>query len=158
MAKKCLRIDFQNATGHRFQNEFLRPNGTITPEWFAANTITYQEGHVTDGYYYGCKAYFLVVDGILTSKWAVRPDPPIEDPGNPNCPAGTVGPAPKPIMYDCINGKCLPQNNYNTPGFYESLAACESICGFGCSGKCISNAEWAQIENLSNHLKVKNCS
>jgi hypothetical protein len=60
--------------------------------------------------------------------------------------------------YDCINGACIQKTAYNTPGIYNSLAECESICGTGCSGKCISNVEWAQIEGLANQLKSKNCS
>jgi hypothetical protein len=62
------------------------------------------------------------------------------------------------IYYDCINGACTLNSVYNTPGFYASLSACEVACGSGCSGKCISNSEWAQIEGLANQLKNKNCS
>lgn len=60
--------------------------------------------------------------------------------------------------YDCINGACLPKTQYNTPGIYASLAECEQACGTGCSGKCISNSDWATIEGLSNQLKQRNCS
>jgi hypothetical protein len=63
--------------------------------------------------------------------------------------------APK---YDCINSACTAKSIYNTPGFYNSLEECEQACGSGCSGKCISNSEWAQIEGLANQLKNKNCS
>jgi hypothetical protein len=64
-------------------------------------------------------------------------------------------PAPS---YDCINGACLPQGTYDTPGLYESLEECQTACGTGCSGKCISNSDWTQIEGLANKLKQKNCS
>jgi hypothetical protein len=60
--------------------------------------------------------------------------------------------------YDCINAACVSKNTYNTPGIYNSLAECEQACGTGCSGKCISNSDWAQIEGLANQLKNKNCS
>jgi hypothetical protein len=66
------------------------------------------------------------------------------------CPAST--------SYDCINGACISKVIYNTPGMYESLEVCETACGTGCSGKCISNSDWVQIEGLANKLKQKNCS
>ena len=62
------------------------------------------------------------------------------------------------ILYDCINGACTPTTKYQTLGLYKSLAECEEACGTGCSGKCISNSEWAQIEGLSGQLKSRNCS
>ncbi|OYD93134.1 hypothetical protein CDG76_20795 [Nostoc sp. 'Peltigera membranacea cyanobiont' 210A] len=61
------------------------------------------------------------------------------------------------VKYDCINGACIPKTTYNTPGIYQSLSECETACGTGCSGKCVSNSEWAQIEGLSNQLKNRNC-
>ncbi|MBE8990638.1 hypothetical protein [Nostoc sp. LEGE 12450] len=60
--------------------------------------------------------------------------------------------------YDCINGACIKANVYDTPGIHESLSECETACGTGCSGKCISNSDWAQIEGLSGQLKNRNCS
>jgi hypothetical protein len=59
--------------------------------------------------------------------------------------------------YDCINGACLKAGVYNSPGFYASLSECEKACGLGCSGKCLSNVDWAAIEGLANRLKNKNC-
>lgn len=59
--------------------------------------------------------------------------------------------------YDCVNGACIKKTVYNTPGFYKSLAECETACGTGCSGKCLSNQEWSQITDLANKLKQKNC-
>ncbi|MBW4673353.1 MAG: hypothetical protein KME52_04850 [Desmonostoc geniculatum HA4340-LM1] len=61
-------------------------------------------------------------------------------------------------LYDCVNGQCFSSDKYNTPGLYQALSDCESTCGVGCSGKCISNADWSQIEGLSNQLKQRNCS
>ncbi|MEH2070286.1 MAG: hypothetical protein V7K47_19370 [Nostoc sp.] len=66
--------------------------------------------------------------------------------------------APPIIAYDCINGACIKKSVYNTPGLYTSLSECETACGTGCSGKCIPNSEWAQIEGLANQLKLRNCS
>jgi len=65
---------------------------------------------------------------------------------------------PAPINYDCINGACIPKTTYNTPGIYATLSDCEVACGTGCSGKCISNADWAAIEGRSSQLKSINCS
>jgi len=60
--------------------------------------------------------------------------------------------------YDCINGACIKKDIYSTPGLYGSLDDCQKACGTGCSGKCVSNSELAQIEGLSSELKSKNCS
>ncbi len=63
-----------------------------------------------------------------------------------------------PTSFDCINGACIKNSVYSTPGFYKSLSECETACGTGCSGKCISNADWVQIESLSNQIMNKICS
>lgn len=60
--------------------------------------------------------------------------------------------------YDCINGACTANTTYGTPGIYQTLSECETACGTGCSGKCISNSDWSQIEGLANQLKQSNCS
>lgn len=33
------------------------------------------------------------------------------------------------IKYDCLNGMCVPQTEYGTPGKYNSLAECQQDCG-----------------------------
>lgn len=56
--------------------------------------------------------------------------------------------------YDCVNGVCTPATN----GFYSSLSECQISCGKqGCSGQCISNSDWSQIQGLSNQLRNRNC-
>lgn len=59
--------------------------------------------------------------------------------------------------YDCINGACIKKTQYNTPGIYNSLSQCETACGTGCSGKCLSNEEWNKISDLAGKLKQRNC-
>ncbi len=98
-------------------------------------------------YFAGQNAYRVYVNGQLllpdagfqlnSANWVLS---------NPNVP------------YDCINGACRPSSEYNTPGLYPSLSACEVACGTGCSGKCISNKDWLTIQSLASHLKHKNCS
>lgn len=79
-------------------------------------------------------------------------------------------------LWDCINGNCVKNSQYNTPGIYQSLEECQSSCGNSsptCAppnvcidpnnycppGKvCISQSEWSQIEGLSNQLRNNNCS
>jgi hypothetical protein len=39
------------------------------------------------------------------------------------------------VFYDCINGECIPKTTYNTPGHYETLAACQAECGT-CENQC----------------------
>ena len=62
------------------------------------------------------------------------------------------------IEYDCINGACTKKDKYETPGLYKSLEECEVACGTGCSGKCLSNKDWQQIQNLSSQIKNKACN
>ena len=64
---------------------------------------------------------------------------------------------PVSIEYDCVNGACVKKTKFSTPGFYKSLSDCETACGTGCSGKCLSNADWNQIKGLANKLKSRNC-
>ncbi|WP_143857025.1 hypothetical protein [Nostoc sp. 'Peltigera membranacea cyanobiont' 213] len=60
--------------------------------------------------------------------------------------------------YDCLNGNCVKDSLYKTPGLYSTISDCENVCGTGCGGKCISNSDWAQIEGFSGQLKNRNCS
>ncbi len=62
------------------------------------------------------------------------------------------------VSYDCINASCVKKTVYNTPGIYQSLSDCETACGIGCSGKCLSNEEWSRIQDLANKLRQRNCS
>lgn len=62
------------------------------------------------------------------------------------------------VSYDCINGACTNKNVHKTPGLYASLSECQLACGTGCGGKCLSNADWAKIESLSNQIMNKTCN
>ena len=76
-----------------------------------------------------------------------------------NCDACKNPPPPPVSRYDCINGSCVDKGTYSTPGFYESLAACEQNCGPGCGGHCISNEDLAKIRKLAAMVKNnKDCS
>jgi hypothetical protein len=73
-------------------------------------------------------------------------------------PKNSQPPLPGFSRYDCLNGSCIPSGTYSTPGIYESLEECEVNCGGqGCSGKCLTNAEWAAIVGRSENLKNINC-
>lgn len=60
--------------------------------------------------------------------------------------------------FDCLNGACIDQEIYATPGLYPTKADCEQACSSGCGGKCLSYSEWNKINDLANKLKSKNCS
>ncbi|MBD2435828.1 hypothetical protein [Nostoc sp. FACHB-110] len=75
-----------------------------------------------------------------------------------NCSACLSAPPPPADKYDCINAACIKNTVYNTPGFYASLAECQTHCGPGCGGQCISNTDWATIESLAVQLKNQDCS
>jgi hypothetical protein len=78
--------------------------------------------------------------------------------GPGECTSADPPPPPPSPRYDCINGSCLGQSQYGTPGIYESLSACEQNCGPGCGGVCISNSDWAKISSLAAMVKNKDCS
>ena len=61
--------------------------------------------------------------------------------------------------YDCLNGNCVLSNLHNGRGVYDSLAECEAVCGSdsGCNGECVGKGKIAQLKNLANRLKRKNC-
>jgi hypothetical protein len=72
------------------------------------------------------------------------------------------------LKYDCVNGSCVLQTQYSTPGVFSSLTECNAICtSNGCQppganycppGKvCIESAEWSQIEQLTNQVQSKCC-
>lgn len=100
---------------------------------------------------FGCPGLRLFLDGVDQGEdYTFFPDAYIL---STTCiPPGTE------TQYDCINGACIPKSTYNSPGLYASLSDCQVACGTGCSGKCLSNSDWAQIEGLANQLKSRNCS
>jgi hypothetical protein len=61
--------------------------------------------------------------------------------------------------YDCVNGGCVPKVTYNTPGVFETLAACQSGCAknSNCTGECVDPAEIAAHQQAINNLKAKIC-
>ncbi|MDZ7969065.1 MAG: hypothetical protein RM368_29625 [Nostoc sp. DedSLP03] len=68
--------------------------------------------------------------------------------------SGSCNACPTINTYNCVNGACVP----DVTGIYKSLSECEVNCGTNrCSGKCISNSDWAAIEGLSHQLRNRNC-
>lgn len=81
---------------------------------------------------------------------------------------------PDPSKYDCLNGNCVKQSQYNTLGIYNSLADCQAVCANGgaCgSGKqcidpttfcpdgkvCIDQGEFASAEALISKIGSEVC-
>lgn len=60
---------------------------------------------------------------------------------------------------DCLNGGCVPQATYNTPGKYANLAACESGCGKDspCNGECVSADEIAALQQAVATVQTRLC-
>ncbi|MEH2377325.1 MAG: hypothetical protein V7K27_00205 [Nostoc sp.] len=102
-----------------------------------------------DSSYFGCPCKRFFLDGVDQGNgYIFYPDAYVV---STTC----VVVVPK---YDCINGACTLATIHNTNGLYASLSDCEVACGTGCSGKCVSNADWAQIESLSNQIMNRNCN
>jgi hypothetical protein len=60
---------------------------------------------------------------------------------------------------DCVNGGCVPQMTYGTPGVFPNLAACQSGCAknSNCTGECIDPAEIAALQQAAATLQAKIC-
>ncbi|MBE9056351.1 hypothetical protein [Sphaerospermopsis sp. LEGE 08334] len=160
MAKKCWVLYGQGFNGYWY--ELL----------ICADSVTYQFSPTNP--YTGNQPWMQpYVNGVLLgpgSGYVVGTEHaeivtyPIKDQYCPNPRAVRDGscdacyPEPPQAKYDCINGACIPDTTYSTPGLYSTLSECETACGTGCSGKCISNQDWATIEGLAAQLKNKNCS
>jgi hypothetical protein len=61
--------------------------------------------------------------------------------------------------HDCVNGDCVTKTTYNTPGVFETLAACQSGCGqnSNCTGECVSAEELAALQQAANNLRSRLC-
>lgn len=162
MTKKCF-VAFGKGVG------FNSDNGYWYENIYCADSVTF-EYQSTNPYTGGDPWMNVVVDGVSQSGVGYYPgteqvllinDYPLAGQYCPNPRGGRSGDCNSCLFpqqqYDCINGTCIPSTNYNTPGLYSSLSECETACGTGCSGKCLSNAEWAQIQGLAAQLKNKNC-
>jgi hypothetical protein len=69
-------------------------------------------------------------------------------------------PFPLPLSpHDCINGSCIPQLQYSTPGQYPNLTACQSGCASNsnCVGECVSPQQLAALQAAADILKTKFC-
>jgi hypothetical protein len=61
--------------------------------------------------------------------------------------------------YDCLNGGCIPQTTYNTPGKYANLAACQAACAKDgtCDGECVSKDELAALQQAADQIRTRLC-
>jgi hypothetical protein len=61
--------------------------------------------------------------------------------------------------HDCVNGGCVPQSTYNTPGVYANLATCQSGCAKNstCTGECVSAADLAALQQAAGTVQTRIC-
>lgn len=132
----CYQVIGHNATGDRPFGSLIEPNGATSTSFVVGTSVTSIEVLVTGGFYAGCYAYVLDIDGsydasgnsgISAGAYAIS----IAD-GNPSCPA-------IPATYDCLSGVCV--ENSGGTGIYSSLTECQSNCAwYDCTGgSCIQN-------------------
>ena len=147
---KCYLAVYENCAGEK-QHYFICANSLPSTEPFGCGVRW-----IIDG------GYPFPNDSVKYTNWSQVPNSDISLVPVAHRMSGTNGSCsscPTVIdYYDCINGACTKKSVYNTPGLYQSLSECEVVCGTGCSGKCISNTDWTQIENLSGELKNRSCS
>lgn len=61
--------------------------------------------------------------------------------------------------FDCLNGGCLSNATYNTPGKYATLTACQAGCAkdSNCTGECVSAEELAALQQAAGALQSRIC-
>jgi len=128
----CWQVIGHNATGDNTQGKLITPNGGTTTGYVCGDTVSSIEITVNGGYYAGCLAYVLDINGSYDTS------------GNSGISAGAYtitqvlassslagncSSSCKPVAYDCINGSCTSSPTYGTPGDYPTLAQCQASCG-----------------------------
>ncbi len=117
-------------------------------------------------YPYGCRnAAFVNVSGITNdyqSQWS-----------NGTCSLDFVC-NPDASKYDCLNGNCVKNDQYKTPGIHQSLDDCKTVCGssgvcgdgkicidpnnYCPNGKvCLDQSEVSQINSLIGKISGEVC-
>lgn len=81
----CWHVIGQGATSTNTPGTDLVGNGTFYPSWIRANTLSVTRRLVVGGYYNGCYAQSLVIDGVVESGYGATISVSL-DPDNPNCP------------------------------------------------------------------------
>jgi hypothetical protein len=113
-----------------------------------------------------------IVNGTTFRYWSTSEDGRAIDvlPNSecPNC-------FPSVEKYDCLNGVCIQQTAYNSPGLFATLAECETACGSASNNNCkppnicvppdycppgmvcLPDEEFSRIESLGVALKNSAC-
>ena len=128
----CWQIIGHNATGGNTQGQLIQPNGQTSTYYVCGNTVTSIEVTVTGGYYAGCLAYVLDINGSydVSGNSGISAGPhTITQILASSSLASNCSSSCKPSAYDCINGVCTTSTTYSTPGQYPTLIACQSQCG-----------------------------
>jgi hypothetical protein len=139
MSKKCWRIDYLNCadvvgTGYECEEDIsiVSSQNACGPVALRATSGKFTDGNST------CKS--LSVNVVDCSNC-------------PNCCGVSVQ------KCDCLNGGCISQQTYNTPGKYASLEDCQARCAkdSNCDGECVSAAEIAALQQTANLVRNKLC-
>ena len=150
MGNKCFRVKARGLNGD------CSPSGYFEEIIRNVDSVVFERKNVPSGRIFaGCPYDYVVIDGA--SRY-------------PNFEGGSAAgygeiieidceteEEKKPDKYDCLNAACVLSTQFETPGIYSYLEDCETACGTGCSGKCLSNKDWQKIQDLSGKLKNKNC-
>jgi hypothetical protein len=140
MAKKCFYVEYTNCSN---------VSGTA---YLCAEDLEYRSGGSCGG------GYFYSVSNGYDASNASEKSGSVTIVACSNC-AGCCTDPPPTGKCDCVNGGCVPQATYNTPGKYANLAACESGCSKDspCDGECVSAAEIAALQQAANALQARLC-
>jgi len=132
------------------------PRGNFGDTYNNVDSVSFQSGTIPQGNNYGgCSYDFLVIDGV--SRYPDLGGGSASGTGTIteiDCKTGQPD-----TNFDCINGKCTPAKQYNTPGIFKKLSDCKSACGGGarCDGVCLDKDELNKIKALAGDIKGKVC-
>jgi hypothetical protein len=140
MAKKCYFVQYVNCANQ---------SGSA---YICAEDLVYLNGGTCGG------GYFLSVSNGYNASNASEKSGSVTIVPCSNC-AGCCDDPLADGKCDCVNGGCVPQATYSTPGKYANLAACLSGCGKDspCTEECVSAAELAALRQAANALQSRLC-
>ena len=141
MAKKCYFVTYTNCAG---------ASGTA---YLCSADLAYLAGGSCGG------GYFSSSDLGYNAGNASERSGSVTEVSCSNCPGCCVDPTNPNQPFDCLNGGCIPQITYKTPGVYASLSDCQSGCAKNsdCQGECVSKDQMIQLQQATDLITSRLC-
>src|SRR6476659_2213684 len=157
MTTKCWLFQGEGYDNALYEFFACGTNASYGPSGYGVGQGLYMDGVriAGDGYFYK--------PGASVSEYTTYPlqRTPGRNSGGDCSGCLSAAPPPPPITkYDCLNGQCIAQSTYNTPGLFADLGSCQAKCSLAsnnCDGQCITNEEYSQIQSAIAQQQ-KDCS